>query len=151
MKENIESNRRRFLPKVSALAVVAGLAISGCGSGKDGEWIFGVDCPEGQEARIGDITTGYKSATIEVACSDNDGPTAPTSVELLDGRGVTIDQPANDGLQRVTVGYEYTSGPLMPSQDPEISSIKKNSEDGFVQIALRDMSITEVSVSEQQG
>lgn len=147
MRENIENNRRGFRPKISAIAAVAGLALSGCSTDEDGEFVFAVSCPEEQDVRVREVTTGYKTASINIECGDDEISSAPLSIELVDGDGVTIDESANDGLQQVVVGYEYTTN-VLASQNPEIGSIKINDEAGFAQISLRDMYISEVSVSD---
>jgi len=150
MKENLENIRRKIVPKAGVMAAVAGLALTGCSTDKDGEWIFAVSCPEEQDVRVREVTTGYKTASINIECGDDEISSAPLSVELVDGDGVTIDEPANDGLQQVVVGYEYTSN-VLASQNPEIGAIKIDDESGFAQITLRDIYISEVSVSDSRG
>ena len=83
-------------------------------------------------------------------CGTGETATAPESVELISGDGVTINDSETDSSSVVTIGYEYDNSVLSGSVDPSLGLIKIRPETNDASISMVSVFLTEVSVQPPQ-
>jgi hypothetical protein len=124
----------RFKSKnvATALAVFAGGAgLAGCGGDKNASWRIGVTCPESSpKVHVVNLHQFADTAKFFVECVGKDNATFPSGIELLAGKGTTVNQPAdkNEVKDVVTVDYAYATG-LLSSGDPSVENMTIHEKD----------------------
>lgn len=104
---------------IAAIAGLGAIGLSGCGLSNQGSWKVGIVCPQPTEkAQVNyiDLEHDFKGqAAVAVSCNQGTVTEAPTSMELLRGRGESSPPPRIDpGDKIMHIYYTYEGGIFAP-------------------------------------